>query len=113
MPHTDPPIRNTKPENQTGTGSEAELRERLKFEALLSDLSARFINLSPEESDRKIKQAMEQIMIFFQVDRCALVRVLRDRDAWEITHFVQRDEGFPLPVNMELPRKYFPGLPKE
>ena len=87
---------------------ESALQERLKFEALLSDLSARFIIMSPEEADREIEHALEQIMKFFQVDRCALVRVLKNKDSWEITHLVQREEVLPLPTNTELPAKMFP-----
>ena len=102
--------RPTDPETSEQLRLESALQERLKFEALLSDLSARFIIMSPEEADREIEHALEQIMKFFQVDRCALVRVLKDKDSWEITHLVQREgEGvLPLPLNTELPAKMLP-----
>ena len=75
---------------------EETLKERLGFEALLSDLSARFIVVSPEEIDREIEQALKQILEFFQVDRCALMRALKDKDSWEITHIVQSEEDLSL-----------------
>ncbi|MCU0596485.1 MAG: sigma 54-interacting transcriptional regulator [Desulfobacterota bacterium] len=87
---------------------EETLKERLGFEALLSDLSARFIIVSPEEVNREIEHALKQILEFFQVDRCALVRVLKDKDSWEITHLVQRQEVLPLPVNTAMPASMFP-----
>jgi formate hydrogenlyase transcriptional activator len=101
--------RTTDPETSQQLRLKSALRERLKFEALLSDLCARFIIMSPEEADREIENALEQIMKFFQVDRCGLVRVLKDKDSWEITHLVEM-EGvvLPLPVNTELPTKMFP-----
>jgi len=83
--------RTTDPETSQQLRLESALQERLKFEALLSDLSARFIIMSPEE-----------------VDRCALVRVLKNKDSWEITHLVQNEEVLPLPLNKELPAKMFP-----
>jgi len=93
---------------------EETLKERLAFEALLSDLSARFFIVSQEDIDREIEHALEEILTFFQVDRCALVRVLKDKDTWEITHIVKR-EGvqLDLPVNRELPAKMLPWVHKK
>ena len=90
------------------------MKERLAFEALLSDLSARFVIVSQEDIDREIEHALEEILTFFQVDRCALVRVLKDKDTWEITHIVKR-EGvqLDLPVNRELPAKMLPWVHKK
>jgi PAS domain S-box-containing protein len=84
------------------------LEDRLRFEALLSDLSARFILVSPEETNREIEHALNQIMAFFQVDRCALLRISKDKGSFEITHLVQREKLFPLPVNKELPASMAP-----
>jgi formate hydrogenlyase transcriptional activator len=92
---------------------EETLKERLDFEALLSDLSARFILVSPEEINRAIEHALKQILEFFQVDRCALIRVLKDRDSWEVAHIVQREEVSPLPVNTEMPASMFPWVFKK
>ncbi len=48
---------------------EETLKERLAFEALLSDLSARFFIVSQEDIDREIEHALEEILTLFQVDR--------------------------------------------
>jgi len=88
--------------------AEEKLKERLGFEALLSDLSGRFVIVSAEEINRAIEHALKQILEFFQVDRFALIRVLKDKNSWEITHIVQREETYPLPVNTEMPASMFP-----
>ena len=64
--------------------------------------------MSPEEVGREIERALKEILEFFQVDRCALIRVHKDKDSWEITHLVQREEVFPLPVSTEMPANMFP-----
>ncbi|MEI6205834.1 MAG: PAS domain-containing protein [Desulfuromonadales bacterium] len=50
--------------------------ERLKFEALLSDLSATFINVHVSEVDRKIEQGLQRIVEFLGFDRST---------AWKVT----------------------------
>ena len=70
------------PDNQLKQIEET-LKERLEFEALLSDLSARFVLVSPEEMDRTIEHTLKEIQEFFQVDRCALMRVSKEKDSWE------------------------------
>ena len=52
--------------------AEEALEERLRFERLLSDLSARFVNIPPDRVDSEIEDGLRQILEFFQVDRCAL-----------------------------------------
>lgn len=66
------------------------LKERLEFEALLSDLSARFVNLAPEAVDRGIEGALKALLDFFQVDRAGLVRGLLEKNLFEITHPVRK-----------------------
>ena len=62
-------------ENTEDRRAEEGLKERLKFEQLLSDLSARFVNIAPDQVDLEIQSALRQILEFFQVDRCGLIRV--------------------------------------
>lgn len=54
------------------------LEERLRFETLVSDLSARFIKLVPSEVDREIERALEELLDFFEGDRCWLVKAQLD-----------------------------------
>ena len=65
--------------------------ERLKFEALLSDLSAAFINLPVSEVDRKIEQGLQNIVEFLGFDRCSI---------W---HFSPKDGDWSAPIHMLCP----------
>jgi transcriptional regulator with GAF, ATPase, and Fis domain len=87
---------------------EQALENRLRFERLLSDLSARFVNIPPDRVDSEIDYGLRQILEFFQVDRAGLMRSLPDRSAHQITHGVY-GEGVPsVPVRVELPRSLYP-----
>lgn len=52
--------------------------ERLKFEALLSDLSATFINVHVSEVDGKIEQGLQRIVDFLGFDRSTVWKVSPD-----------------------------------
>jgi len=84
------------------------ISDRLRFEKILSDLSARFINLPPEKIDDEIEYGLEKILKFFQVDRCGLLQGLPDRDAWIITHVAISEHITPVPARTELPRSINP-----
>ena len=49
---------------------EEALKTRVRFENLITSLSSRFINLSPEEIDRELYSALKKIGDFVGVDRC-------------------------------------------
>jgi len=83
--------------------AEEALQERLRFEHLVSDFSARFVNIPPDRVDSEIEYGLKQILEFFQVDRAALVRTLPGKSAYQITH-VAYGEGIPaVPAGAELP----------
>ena len=82
--------------------------KHLQFEQILSDLSARFIHLPYTRLDTEIERALNKVLDFFQVDRCALLRVLPDKDAWEITHVAYSEHAEQVPVGTELPRSINP-----
>jgi two-component system sensor kinase FixL len=84
------------------------LEERLRFERLLSNVSARFINISPEQVDGEIENALKMVIAYFRVDRCALLRTLTGKTAWQITHLVSSNDVPPLPAGVELPRSIYP-----
>jgi two-component system, NarL family, sensor kinase len=88
--------------------AEMALGERLRFEELLSDLSARFVNIPPERVDSEIEDGLRQVLKLFQVDRCALLRLLLDKTSWQITHIACSDHIQPVPAGIELPRSIFP-----
>ncbi len=88
--------------------AEEALSERLRFERLLSDISARFVNLPAEGLDQEIERALEMVMAFFQVDRCALVRTLPGKTAFQITHVAASANAPPVSKGMEIPRSKNP-----
>jgi PAS domain S-box-containing protein len=95
-------------ENKESRRAEEAMKERLRFERLLSNLSARFINLAPDQIDREIQNALRQILEFFQVDRCGLVRISPNETSWRITHVAYAPKVPPVPVNTDLPITMFP-----
>jgi transcriptional regulator with GAF, ATPase, and Fis domain len=48
------------------------LEERLRFEQLLSDLSAKYVNIPSDRVDAEVSLALEQIATFLDVDRAIL-----------------------------------------
>jgi len=86
----------------------AEISERLRFEQMISDLSARFINLPSEQLDSEIENALGNVLDFFQVDRCGLLHTLPDKDAWQITHVAYAENTARVPKSTDLPRSINP-----
>jgi transcriptional regulator with GAF, ATPase, and Fis domain len=83
-------------------GAEQVLRERLQFERLLSEVSARFVNVPLERVDSEIEKSLRQILDFFKVDRCALIRLLPGKESWQITHLAAAEDMPEVPVGVEL-----------
>jgi formate hydrogenlyase transcriptional activator len=88
--------------------TENAIKERLQFERLLSDISARFINIAPDQVDLEIQSALKQILDFFQVDRCGLIRVSPNEASWRVSHVAYASEVAPVPENTDLPTTLFP-----
>jgi len=72
---------------QKDTGENA-LRKRLRFEEMLSDLSARLMAAPFDQVDSEIQFSLRQILEFFQVDRCALLEFQENNAFAGITHIV-------------------------
>jgi formate hydrogenlyase transcriptional activator len=88
--------------------AEHAVQERLRFEQLLSDLSAKFVNLPPERVDSEIAEGLRQVLEFFQVDRAGLLRTLPGKSAFQITHIAYAEGVPPLPAGAELPISIYP-----
>jgi len=58
----------------------------LRFERLISDLSARFVNIAPDQVDGEIEAALKQVLDFFQVDRCGLLGTRPDKKFAYVMH---------------------------
>jgi formate hydrogenlyase transcriptional activator len=84
------------------------LENRLRFERLLSDLSARLVKIPPGRVDSEIEYGLRQILNFFQVDRVGLLRSLPDRSGHQITHGVYSEDVPGVPVGVKLPSSIYP-----
>ncbi|MGE5839822.1 MAG: PAS domain S-box protein, partial [Deltaproteobacteria bacterium] len=62
------------------------IEEQLEFSDLLSKLSTRFVNIPASEVDDQIEAALEQVLDFFQVDRCGLLGISPARKRIHVTH---------------------------
>src|SRR5512139_2704317 len=85
---TEENLRRVEAAEQEAGGDLAEhiLEERLRFEQLLSNLSSRFVKISPDRVDSEIEESLRQILEFFAVDRAALLHLVPHEAAWRITH---------------------------
>jgi signal transduction histidine kinase len=62
------------------------VQERLRFETLLGELSARFVNLAASQVDSQIELALRRLVEFLGIDRGGLAEVLIDQKRLMITH---------------------------
>ena len=84
------------------------LEEQLRFERLFSEFSARFVNITPERLDGEIENALKMVLVFFNVERCGLLRLLPDARSWQITHIALAEDVPTPPVRVELPASLYP-----
>jgi len=82
--------------------------KRLEFEQFLADHSAKFVVLAPEQVDEAICGALRQILEFFGIDRCSLLRLLPGQTRWMITHNADTMGPSPYPVETTLPVSLVP-----
>lgn len=74
----------------------------LRFERLISDLSARFLSVEPDQVDGEIEQTLEHILKFFQVDRCGLLGISPDRKRLHVTHAAYAEGISEVPKEIDL-----------
>jgi formate hydrogenlyase transcriptional activator len=60
--------------------------DRVEFETLISDTSATLVAASPADVDAAIERGLERMRLFFDADRCALMKVSVDPDTAYPTH---------------------------
>jgi transcriptional regulator with GAF, ATPase, and Fis domain len=63
-----------------------ELLERVRFEILVSDISARFVKAEPADVDREINAALERIADYFSCAQCGVLSVRSDVGEVRVTH---------------------------
>jgi len=85
-----------------------ELEERLQFETLLADISARFVNLPADQIDDEIEEAQRRVCECLGLDLSALWQwSVEAPGLLTLTHLYRTLEGPPLPEPMDAPQ-YFP-----
>src|SRR5512139_138161 len=60
--------------------------DRVEFETLISDISARLIAAAPEQAEPAIEAALFDVRVFFEADRCALIVVHPDQRFGSVAH---------------------------
>jgi signal transduction histidine kinase len=74
-----------------------QLEERLRFERLLTDLSATFVNVTADLVDAQIEQALERLVAFLGIERSSFGQISEDRKAILVTHSFVAPGYPPLP----------------
>src|SRR5512139_507987 len=76
--------------------------ERVEFETLISDISARLIAAAPEQAEPAIEAALEDVRTFFQADRTMLLRVSPDHTFANVTYaaYAQGLSAIPRDLNL-------------
>src|SRR3954451_7690897 len=83
-----------------------QLEERIRFERLLADLSASFVNVAADLVDAQIERALERLVEFLGVERSSFGQISEDREAMLVTHSFVVPGYPPLPpliLNEDLP----------
>ena len=81
---------------------QAELEDRLEFETLISDLSARMVMAPPDEVDVEVERGLAGILRFFRCDRCGMLEVGSEADYVHVSH-ISVAEGVPgVPKDLNL-----------
>ena len=88
--------------------AEQTLEERLRFETLLAEISAHFVNLPADRLDSEIEGAQRRICEFLPLDRSSLGQVSeREPGDMILTHIYQSQGSPPVPKRPNL-RDLFP-----
>jgi formate hydrogenlyase transcriptional activator len=88
--------------------AQSALEERLRFERLVSDLPARFVDIHPDRVDSEIEYGLRQILDFFRVERCGLIQIFPDKASWQLTHVAVAEGVSPAPLGVEFRASLFP-----
>jgi formate hydrogenlyase transcriptional activator len=76
--------------SEAGDPQRAQLESRLRFEALLAELSSEFVNLQPGLIDGAIEHALRRLVEALDVDRGALTELSADDNTLDFTHYWSR-----------------------
>ena len=73
--------------------SERALEEQLKFERLVSEISAGFIDAPVSLVDGNVERALKQVCVFMDIDRCHLFECLANAKTLVLTHHSRPDDA--------------------
>ncbi len=82
-----------------------DVHHRLQFETLLTELSAKFVDVSASQVDSQIEWGLRRIVEFLGIDRCGLGQVSADRKQLLVTHSYQLP-GIPPSVKLMLDSQF-------
>jgi len=85
-----------------------QLRKKLLFEELLSEISTEYTNLPPDQVDATIESGLQRAGIFFGADRCNLAQFAAGKRAVRMLHSWVRSGFERLPDFLVGPKTYFP-----
>ena len=85
----------------------AVLEDRLRFETLIADLSARFVNLDSDLIDGVIQDAQRRLVEALDLDRSSLFQFSDNGAEVVFTHYWSRP-GFPPPPRTSNPAELYP-----
>ena len=86
---------------------ERSLRERLDFEALITDVTARVVAATPETIDAALLEALEELRVAVGADRAVLFEYSEDLSSSFITHVAYRAGVSRVPERVDM-RALFP-----
>ncbi|MFZ0389430.1 MAG: PAS domain S-box protein [Calditrichia bacterium] len=90
--------------------AEKDLKFRLHFEALITQISTRFITLQPSEVDKEIHKTLQEIGEFVKVDRSYIFQFSEDGEYFSNTHeWNKPGQQSILDRLQKLPAARFPG----
>ena len=88
--------------------AETELVDRLRFETVLADLSARFVNVAAEELGGEIEAAQHRVCESLGLDGCSLWQASEESpSSFKLTYTHRPLGGPPITVQMDA-QEYFP-----
>jgi formate hydrogenlyase transcriptional activator len=93
--------------SQTLAPDSATTDEKVQFESLVADLSARFVNLPADQVDAEIEGAQRRIVEALDLDRSTLFELLPDRSTMVFTHYWAQP-GFAEPPKRVDLHEHFP-----
>jgi two-component system sensor kinase FixL len=99
-------------EIEKNTVAQKQLKDRLEFERLLADISARFISVPGDLLDREIITAQKQLCESLKIDYSGLWRLSGEKaDSFKLTNYYRSPDltpDFPIPTENLEAKKHLP-----